>query len=116
MNGNKDNRVSPDYSAFNELWEQKRLGVVESLANLARHSASKAGILCSIIALSYIAKKVVETGNELTLLALFGALAIAAMIVAIAVTVFLVELRSNAQINKKSFDKPTEPTDERQCS
>ena len=116
MNGSNDNRIRPDFSGFNELWEQKHLGIVESLANLARHSVSKAGILCAIIALSYIAKKIVEAGRELTPLALFGALVVVAMIVAIAVTVFLVELRNNAQINKKSFDKSTEPSDERQCS
>jgi len=116
MDDSNDNRIRPDFSGFNELWEQKRLGIVESLASLARHSASKAGILCSIIALSYIAKKIVEAGNELIPLALFGALVVAAMIIALAVTVFLVELRSNAQINKKSFDKSTEPTNERQCS
>ena len=116
MDDSNDNKIHPDFSAFNELWEQKHFGVVESLANLARHSASKAGILCSIIALSYIAKKIVEAGSDLTSLALFGALVAAAMIVAIAVTVFFVELRSNAQINKKSFDKSTEPTNERQCS
>ena len=116
MDDSDNNRIRPDFNGFNELWEQKHIGIIESLANLARHSASKAGILCSIIALSYIAKKIVEAGNELTSLALFGALVIAAMIVAIAVTVFLVELKSNAQINKKSFDKSSESTNERQRS
>ncbi len=113
MNAGNDNRISPDFGAFDELWEREHPGIVQSLANLAQHSASKAGILSAIIALSYIAKKIVEAGNELSLSALLGALVIAAMVVAIAVTVFLVELRSNAQINKKSFDKSTEPTDER---
>ena len=107
-----ENTVRPDFSAFNELLEQKRLGIVESLAKLARHSASKGGILGAIVALSYIAGKIVEAGSELTPLTLFGALVVALMIVALAITVFLVELQSNAKINKKSFDKSTEPTDE----
>jgi hypothetical protein len=112
---NHVNAVRPDFSAFNEIWEQKRRGTVESLANLAYHSAAKAGILGAIVALSYIAGKIVEAGSELTPLALLGALVVAAMIVAIVVTVFIVEIRSNAQINKKSFTQSAESTDERQC-
>lgn len=110
-----ENTVRPDFSAFNELWEQKHFGIVESLANLAYHSASKAGILSAIVALSYIAGKIVEAGSELTPLTLFGVLVVAVMIVAIAITVFLVELRSNAQINKKSFSQSAESANERQC-
>lgn len=113
---NNGDSVRPDFSAFDELWEQKRFDIIESLAKLAYHSTSKAGILGAIVALCYIAKKIVEAGSELTTLVLFGVLVVALMIVAIAVTVFLVELRNNAKINKKSFDKSTELTDERQCS
>ena len=112
MNGSDDNRIRPDFGAFNELLEQERTGIVESLANLAYHSTSKATILSAVIALSYIVKKIVEAGSELTPLVLFGALVVAVMIVAIAITVFFVELRNNAKINKKSFDQSTESTNE----
>ena len=109
---NDDNRVRPDFDAFEELWERSFPGIVQSLPKLAYHSASKTGILGAIVALSYIAKKLVEAGSELTPLTLFGALVVALMIVAIALTVFVVELRNNAKINKKSFDQSTESTNE----
>ena len=116
MNGSNDNRIRPDFGAFSELLERERRGFFESLSKLASHSTPKAGILGAIAALSYIAGKIIEAGSKLTPLVLFGALVVAAMIVAIVVTVFFVELRNNAKINKKSFDKSTEPTDERQRS
>ena len=108
MNGDNGNSIRPNFSAWRELYERRPFGIVESLARMGRHSIPALAIL----ALGYIAGKIVEASSELTWLTLVGALIVALLIAGIAITVFLVEQLSNAKIDKKAFDKSTEPTDE----
>jgi hypothetical protein len=110
--GNSSNKLRPDFSTFNGLWERKPWTVIESLPKMGPHSAPAVAIL----GLSYIAGKIIEAGSDLTGLTLFGALVVALLIAAIAITIFLVEKLNNAKTNKKPLDEPTEPTDDRQRS
>ena len=111
-NDNNGNKLRGDFDGFKGLWERGPWERIESLATMGHYSVPAVAIL----GLSYIAGKIIEAGSDLTGLTLFGALLVALLITAIAITIFLVESLNNAKTNKKPLDEPTESTDDRQRS